>query len=225
MVGDSYSDFVHKLEFEVSKGRITQVLHQVSAILWLLAPGQAFGWLIIRQSSPVHHFPASQCLKNATLTAKCCATVDSRRSSPHVHKIAFVWGFNKAGARRYWTSWKIWFCYEDHEQAAQRVMKVWAVRTFPAWFPEGTGKQTQKCGSPPRLWGTRQGGAPKRVLLASKRKYTSAGCCCRNTPGRGKVWWFKKKLHHVLFSAKHSRKRPDIQYLRSLQMDVRHPVI
>lgn len=92
MVGDSYSDFVHKLEFEVSKGRITQVLHQVSAILWLLAPGQAFGWLIIRQSSPVHHFPASQCLKNATLTAKCCATVDSRRSSPHVHKIAFVWG-------------------------------------------------------------------------------------------------------------------------------------
>lgn len=32
-------DFVHKLEFEVSKGRITQVLHQVSAILWLLAPG------------------------------------------------------------------------------------------------------------------------------------------------------------------------------------------
>lgn len=37
VVGDSYSevrqDFVHKLEFEVSKGRITQVLHQVSAIL------------------------------------------------------------------------------------------------------------------------------------------------------------------------------------------------
>lgn len=32
-------DFVHKLEFEVSKGRFTQVLHQVSAILWLLAPG------------------------------------------------------------------------------------------------------------------------------------------------------------------------------------------
>lgn len=47
-------DFVHKLEFEVSKGRITQVLHQVSAILWLLAPGHEFGWLIIRQDALVH---------------------------------------------------------------------------------------------------------------------------------------------------------------------------
>lgn len=37
VVGDSYSevrqDFVHKLEFEVSKGRFAQVLHQVSVIL------------------------------------------------------------------------------------------------------------------------------------------------------------------------------------------------
>lgn len=64
VVGDSYSedrqDFAHKLEFEVSKGRITQVLHQVSAILWLLAPGQKFGWLIIWQLCLAHHISTWQ---------------------------------------------------------------------------------------------------------------------------------------------------------------------
>jgi len=48
VVGDPYcgdrQDFVHKLEFEVSKGKIGR---GVTSTLWLLAPGRRYGWLII----------------------------------------------------------------------------------------------------------------------------------------------------------------------------------
>lgn len=66
-------DFVHKLEFEVSKGRITQVLHQVSAILWLLAPGQGVWVTDYKTELSAHHISTWQPLPGLHVLYDSCA--------------------------------------------------------------------------------------------------------------------------------------------------------
>lgn len=120
-------DFVHKLEFEVSKGRITQVLHQVSAILWLLAPG-ARVWVTDYKtalSGPSHFQHGSIPQFSICLIAECqaaaafikvwwkkfCFSLNNHLFCAHITH------YNKTNIM------KIWFCYKQHTNNTQNILE------------------------------------------------------------------------------------------------------